>query len=110
MEIYFLIVKDSCCLCINGYRITPAKLYGIGSKVDVFEVSLDFLKESCDENNKIEFEVYSCKNKYELCINGKPTQGRATIEEYQKYVKRIEDRRKRFLRTNGDHNWNLCTR
>jgi len=95
-------------LCINDYRITDSKLWGFGHILCKFKVSMELLRNSCNEKGEVKLEAFPCYN--ELCINGKPTQRHASLKKINEYIAGIESLREYFLHTGGRHDWSRCIR
>ena len=106
MIIEYISGTEGNCLAINDYRVAGPKPWGGGYVIEKFEVDREMM-ESLLKTGDVWAEVVG----YELFINGKPTQGMLTDVDLYLHVKKLEERRKRFLKdTKHRHDWSLCRR
>lgn len=106
MIIEYISGTEGNCLAINNYRIAGPKPWGGGYTICKFGVDKEILDRVFGEGDVV-MEVVG----YELFINGKPTQGMLTDVDLYQHVKKLEERRKRFLKdTKHRHDWSLCRR
>lgn len=106
MTIEYISGCEGNCLAINDYRIAGPKPWGGGRTICKFGIDDEILERVFNEGDVV-MEVVG----YELFINGKPTQGYLTAVDLYQHVKKLEERRKRFLKDNKHkHDWSLCRR